>query len=119
MRYPAIVRLVLANVLAGASGVCFATVAVTQPTVSTVVEAGDDYATQVLGNAWDMSDAADIDTQESISVSGQLFSGGIFSATSASQSENIYPLHMGYASSINLSRGANHPIDTSRYRYVT
>jgi len=119
MRYPAIVRLVLANVLAGASGVCFATVAVTQPTVSTVVEAGDDYATQVLGNAWDMSDAADIDMQESISVSGQLFSGGIFSATSASQSENIYPLHMGYASSINLSRGANHPIDTSRYRYVT
>ena len=102
-----------------ASQLSCAALTVTQPTASTVVPAGDDYATQVLGNAWDMNDAIDMDTQESISVSGQSFGSGVFTATSTSTDPNLYPLFMGYASSINLSRGALHPIDTSHYRYVT
>jgi hypothetical protein len=92
---------------------------VTQPTAATVVQAGDDYATQVLGNAWDMNDPVDIDTQESFLVTGQGFSGGTYSGTTSANGANVYPVFMGLASSINLSRGASHPIDTSHYRYVT
>ena len=120
MRYQAIVRLMLASLLAGASGVCFATVTVTQPTASTVVEAGDDYATQVLGNAWDMSDAIDVDTQESTQYfTGLIISAGNLSGTTSITGAGLFPLYMGLGSSINLSRGANFPIDTSRYRYLT
>ncbi|MDR3389315.1 MAG: hypothetical protein P4L92_19905 [Rudaea sp.] len=96
-----------------------AALTVTQPTAATVVAAGDDYATQVLGNAWDMNDAVDIDTEESQYVSPQAFASGVFSGTTTANGANIYPLFMGYASSVNLSRGANFPIDTSHYRYVT
>lgn len=92
---------------------------VTQPTSSTVVPAGDDYATQVLGNAWDMKDAVDIDTEESLNVTNQSFSGGVFSGLTTAANANVYPLFEGYLDSINLSRGANFPVDTSHYRYFT
>jgi len=110
----------LANALAGVSGVCFATVTVTQPTASTVVAAGDDYATQVLGNAWDMSDAIDVDTQESTQYfTGLIISAGNLSGTTSITGAGLFPLYMGLGSTINLSRGANFPIDTSHYRYLT
>ncbi len=93
---------------------------VTQPTSSTIVPAGDDFATQVLGNAWDMNDAVDIDTQESAAyVSGMTFSGGIFSGSTLIDGAGLFPLYMGIGGTVNLSRGASHPIDTGRYRYVT
>jgi len=96
-----------------------AALVVTLPTASTIIPSGDDYATQVLGNPWDMSDAIDIDTEESQFVANQIFSAGILSGDTTANGANIYPLFMGYASSINLSRGALFPIDTSHYRYVT
>lgn len=106
------------SLLAATSGPSLA-LTVTQPTASTVTPAGDDYATQVLGNAWDMNDPVDLDTEESLSVTSQTISGGVYSGTSTTVDPNLYPLFPGYASSINLSRGANFPIDTSHYRYVT
>lgn len=93
---------------------------VTQPVATTVVSAGDDYATQVPGNAWDMNDAVDIDVQESVQyVNGMGFGGGIFTGTTATNSAGLYPLFMGLGNTINLTRGFNFPIDTARYRYVT
>jgi hypothetical protein len=92
---------------------------VTQPTSATVVPAGDDYATQVLGNAWDMNDAVDVDTEESFNVTSQAFGSGIFSGLTTAADANIYPLFEGQLSSINISRGATFPVDTSHYRYLT
>ena len=96
-----------------------AALTVTQPAASTVVAAGDDYATQVLGDPWDMNDAADIDTEESLNVTSQSFGGGVFSGQTTAADANIYPLFEGYLNSINLGRGANFPVDTSHYRYFT
>ena len=92
---------------------------VTQPTASTTIAAGDDYATQILGNAWDMNDVIDIDTEESLNVTSQNFGSGVFSGVTTAADANVYPLFEGQLSSINLSRGANFPVDTSRYRYFT
>jgi hypothetical protein len=92
---------------------------VVSPTASSVVAAGDDYATQVLGNAWDMSDTVDVSSQESIAIASQTVAASVFSGTTSANGAYLYPVFMGYPSSINLSRGANHPIDTSHYRYVT
>jgi hypothetical protein len=92
---------------------------IVHPATSEVVAAGDDYATQVLGNAWDMTDPVDIDTEESVTVSNQAYGDGIFSGDTSAGGAYIYPLFMGYPDSINSSRGAAFPIDTSHYRYVT
>ncbi len=98
-----------------------ATLTVTQPTGATIVAAGDDYATQVLGNPWDMKDASDIDIQESSAVANQSLGSGTFSGDTTANGAWIFPLFMGYVNSINLNlnRGANYPVDTSHYRYVT
>ena len=101
-----------------------AALGVTQPTASTVVVAGDDYATQVLGNAWDMNASAtkadeDIATDESGNVTNQTFSGGLFSASTTTGDNNVFPLFMGYSGSINSSRGYAHPVDTAHYRNFT
>lgn len=98
-----------------------AALTVTQPAASDVIVAGDDYATQVLGNAWDMKDAIDIDTEESLNVTSQAFvlGSGPFSGLTTAADANVYPLFEGQLNSINLSRGATFPVDTSHYRYLT
>jgi hypothetical protein len=104
----------------GASGIANA-LTITRPSAGEVIAAGDDYATQVLGNAWDMSDAIDIDTEaeESPGIVNPTFSSGVFSASTGGNGAFFYPLFQGYPLSVNSSRGANFPIDTTHYRYVT
>lgn len=109
----------IAVIAASAMPVASAALTVTQPTAATVVAAGDDFATQVLGNAWDMKDSIDIDTEESLNVTSQSFVGGVFSGLTTAADANLYPLFEGQLNSINLSRGANFPVDTSHYRYFT
>jgi len=89
------------------------------PTGSEVVAAGDDYATQQLGDAWDMDNPVDVDSEESIGINNQTFSAGAFAGDTAGNGAYFYPLFMGYSNSFNQSRGASYPIDTSHYRYVT
>ncbi|OFW22600.1 MAG: hypothetical protein A3G21_24605 [Acidobacteria bacterium RIFCSPLOWO2_12_FULL_66_21] len=68
---------------------------------------GADYATTVLGNAWDMSSASDI--QASANLSDVTFAGGQLNATG-----NFDP-------SVTLLNNSNNAtaIDTSKYRYLT
>ncbi|HZP67916.1 MAG TPA: hypothetical protein VFB32_16555 [Rudaea sp.] len=100
-----------------------ATITVTAPPAgSTTVAAGDDYATQVIGDAWDMSNPQDIDTDESAQFNAQSFSGGLFTATYATTGCNsgFYPLFMGYGTqTVAIARGPLYPVDTSHYRYFT
>lgn len=94
-------------------------ITVTSPTAGSIVPAGDDYASRLLANSWDMSDALDIHTQDSSDMTAQTFNSGIFSADTTANLPTVYPLFMGYIGAINLSQGANSPVDTSHYRYVT
>jgi hypothetical protein len=94
---------------------------VTPPAGFTVVAAGQDHATQVIGDAWDMSNPLDIDTEESQNLNPQTFSGGIFSSTITSAAgATLWPLFASYdAQAIAMSRGQLFPIDTSVYRYFS
>lgn len=67
---------------------------------------GEDYATAVLGNPWDMNDAADIIFTEN--VSGNTFTGGVFSGTNTSSD-----------SKVKFNIDPANPIDTDKYRYLT
>jgi hypothetical protein len=82
------------------------TIQVTDPSYTT----GEDYATKVLGNPWDMNDPADIQITTYDHHTTPVFSGGIATATNTTDDPNV-----------NLLNGANDavPIDTSKYRYLT
>jgi hypothetical protein len=89
---------------------------------SSTVAAGNDFATQIVGDAWDMSNPQDIDTDESSNLATQTFSGGLFTATSSNCSAGVsfYPQFTGDGSDIvAIERGPRFPIDTSVYRYFT
>jgi hypothetical protein len=71
---------------------------------------GEDYATAVLGNAWDMNSGADIQLTGSDNLVGLSFSGGLLHAANANDDPNVTLLYYTNNSV---------PIDTSRYRYLT
>jgi hypothetical protein len=71
---------------------------------------GDDYATTVLGNAWDMSSSADIQLTGLDHLTNISFSGGLMHATNTSNDPIVTLLY-------NTNNAV--PIDTSRFRYLT
>ena len=99
-----------------------AALTVTDPSTTVTIAAGDDYATQVLGDAWDMKNAEDIDTDESSNLNAQTVGSGTYSAssTTCSAGANFYPVFQGYGTqTVAVSRGRFNPVDTSHYRYFT
>jgi hypothetical protein len=79
---------------------------VTNPSVTS----GDDYATTVLGNAWDMSSSADIQLTGLDHLANLSFSGGLLNATNTSNDPIVTLLY---------NSNNSVPIDTSRFRYLT
>lgn len=73
---------------------------------------GMEYAAVERGNAWDMSDAADIDPHRTVNITSPVFSGGRLTATSTSGDPQI-------ALSLLNPDGIHIPIPTVRYRYLT
>jgi hypothetical protein len=101
----------------------FATLTVTAPPAGlSLISAGNDYATQVIGDAWDMNNTQDVDTDEAIGSPTQSFSGGLFNVvdTVAACGTGVFPSFMGYGTTtVATARGQLYPIDTSVYRYFT
>jgi hypothetical protein len=71
---------------------------------------GPDYATTVLGNAWDMNSPSDIQLTGSDYLTNLSFSGGLLHATNTINDPNVTLLY-------NTNNAV--PIDTSRFRYFT
>jgi len=74
---------------------------------------GEDYATQDVGNSWDMNDSSDIYTTppnvgETIDLAGFDFTRGIASFYNTSKDSMLY-----------FKGPATVPIDSSKYRYFT
>jgi hypothetical protein len=84
------------------------------------VASGRDYATEVLGDPWDMNDATDFDPDEKLNVSNDSYSGGIYSGTAATNDPNLLLLEPGLAGTQRNGRtGKNFPIDTTTYRVLS
>jgi hypothetical protein len=79
---------------------------VTDPSPTT----GQDFATTVLGNAWDMSSAADIQITGTDNFNNISFGGGQLHATNTNDDPNVTLL---------FYTNNSVPIDTSRFRYLT
>lgn len=82
---------------------------------------GEDYATTVIGNPWDMDGPVDVDNLRTDvwpdlwrQFSNYSFTGGEFTAT-ANAPLSFLP-HSDNQVHMNVDR--NHPIDTNKYRYI-
>lgn len=89
-----------------------------------VVPTSSDYATDVLGNPWDMDsehDLADYFNQETGSpIANRTFSGGVFSFNITSgASAFFHMLSPGICSSNQGKTGVRYPIDSTKYRYLS
>lgn len=95
--------------------------AVTQPDgTADKIAAGRDYATETLGDPWDMDNAEDFNLNESLNVSGAAYASGTFSCTAASNDPNLFLLDPGLSGTQRNGRtGKYFPIDTTTYRYFT
>jgi len=82
------------------------TIEVTDPSTTS----GDDYATTVLGNPWDMSSSSDIQLTGADHLTNISFSGGELHATNTNNDPIVTLLY-------NTNNSV--PIDTTRFRYVT
>lgn len=90
------------------------------PSGASTLPAGDDFATQMISDPWDMENLQDIDTDESTNLTAQTFSSGLFSATASACAASFWPQFTGYGSQIvAVKRGPRYPIDTAVYRYFT
>src|SRR5205814_1681255 len=77
----------------------------------------DDYATQLLGDAWDMNNPEDVNSPHDLVNFG--FSGGVWHGTTTSPSSASIMLQYqnfdtGY-SSMGEKDGRNYPVDQSRF----
>lgn len=86
---------------------------------TTVTRAGNDYATQVLSDPWDMGDAADIPQAPSSDLANAAVTAGVFEADTIGNDPNFFILWPGYVSAVPMAKGAVFPIDTGRFRYLT
>lgn len=105
------------------SAPAFAALTVTNPpATTTTIAAGDDFATQVVGNAWDMDSTTDFDVGESTGLNAQSIASGLYSATVASTTVggSFMALPMGWGSkTIPHWIGEMYPVDTSHYTDFT
>ena len=90
---------------------------ITFPSGSTV-GGGDDFATVVLRDPWDMNESSDV--WEINNISNVAFSGGIMSFRTATADPYFWVLHQGYGSAQNIGKtGVADPIDASKYRFFS
>jgi hypothetical protein len=101
-------------IVTNASGSGSATFTINNPPRIDVTDpsatSGDDYATAVLGNPWDMSSGADIQLTGLANLSNVSFSGGLLHATNINNDPMVVLLY---------NSNNSVPIDTSRFRYLT
>jgi hypothetical protein len=84
------------------------------------VAAGRDYATEVLGDPWDMNEPTDVNLNESGGISNAAYANGVFSATAATGDPGLFMLDPGIPSTLRQGRtGKNFPIDTTTYRVLS
>jgi hypothetical protein len=91
-------------------------------TFPAVIAAGPDYATDVLRDPWDMSNAADVSPEPTDVAGWSSFSvsGGVAGGTTAINDAGVGFLYRGINGAINIGRYGNQfPIDTSRYQKLS
>ncbi|MEO5952311.1 MAG: Ser-Thr-rich GPI-anchored membrane family protein, partial [Chloroflexia bacterium] len=92
------------------------TITLTSPNNVTIAES-DDYATQVLGDPWDMNDKGDLNWP--YNVQNASASGGVWHGNPmGDQNGVVYPVYQNFRNSysyVGEKDGVNYPVDSNRY----
>ncbi|MEO7912851.1 MAG: hypothetical protein ABIV47_24640, partial [Roseiflexaceae bacterium] len=124
MMSPTRLRLHQMNLL-GLVLLCIALLALGLPgaTITQAAGNGEDYASNELGNPWDMDGRGDIAfeyTRDNGNLGTPTFSGGELQATASSGDPRITLLLPGHPDTNPIPiEGGFRPINTSKYRYLT
>lgn len=97
-----------------------ATITITQPDgVDDVVGEGDDFATTVLGDPWDMNQPTDVMGLHYLSDA--TFNGGVLSyRVQPAPSDRVGLLFPGMPGALNIGKiGVNYPINADHYRWIS
>jgi hypothetical protein len=93
-----------------------------QPEVTYTVGEGNDFATRVLGDPWDMQQFTDVSqwlnhtTNPAWDLANIQVYSGVFSALTLGNYSEFFPLFPGYEPGMNEGKiGALHPISSSQY----
>lgn len=96
-----------------------ATITITQPDgVDDVVGEGDDFATTVLGDPWDMDQPTDVLALHGLP--NGVINDGLLSYTVQSNPSEVSLLFYGFVDAMNVGKlGSNYPIDADHYRWLS
>ncbi|MBU0704149.1 MAG: hypothetical protein KKC18_09835, partial [Chloroflexi bacterium] len=96
-----------------------ATITITQPDgVGDVLGEGDDFATTMFGDPWDMDQPTDIPALHGL-PNGTI-SGGLLNYTVESNPSEVPLLFYGFVGAMDIGKlGVNYPIDTDYYRWLS
>ncbi|MEO8672520.1 MAG: Ser-Thr-rich GPI-anchored membrane family protein [Tahibacter sp.] len=104
----------------GSLGSAVAQLVVVEPDgINDVVSAGDDFATQVVGDPWDMNETTDVEFYYSAGMDNETVSAGQYHALTTGTGPAFWVHFPGVSSTLDLSRGARNPVTTGIYRYLT
>lgn len=103
-------------------------VSLTGPLAPVSVGEGDDFATRVLGNTWDMNQASDIGWEEAFSSASVGVNGGVWQGTNSATGAYVLPLFPDFKGALHSvpfpgertlpSPGVLTPVEASKYSYL-
>ena len=87
----------------------------------TVLPEGDDYATVILGDPWDMGQISDIYNEKTQNMSDVSVENGILSGVSLTDDPSIFMLWPGFVGGLPSvgKYGVNFPIDANQYTHLS
>ncbi|MBP7963932.1 MAG: hypothetical protein KA003_18255 [Caldilineaceae bacterium] len=97
-------------------------VVLTQPDgVNDKVAEGDDFASRVLGDPWDMAEISDIYNEKTVGLADLQMTSGLLTAVSRTDDPGIYLLWPGWTMDVpNVGKlGANFPINADYYSHLS
>lgn len=116
------VRLIFVTVFVmlamGGAAQAASSITITRPTGTDVVAESNDFASDIFGDPWDMSQPTDfgLNGLSYDGIANASFSGGMFSGTQANGDPYVTLLHPGVYSAIPTGRdGQKYPVNTGAY----
>ncbi len=115
------VSVILVFLLGGLLQTAIAEITVTQPSGSLIrVAQGQDFATYIMANPWDMQQPEDIILTESMDLVGETFADGVYSFVTGSNDNRFWTVFPGLIGAFRgLETGERYPISTDKYRYLS
>ncbi len=102
------------------AGTALGAIAITSPTQATVAAESSDFAIDEFSDPWDFSQTDDYRLEDAGDIANLGINNGVISGQTSGNDPNFFVDFPGYLDAWPNGRdGMRHPIDTSKYRYLS